>query len=398
MTRRRAAPLPSCADERPAVLGGRGHAPRRSPYKGLRWLAARRRGGHGASGNCTANPLRIRVLAPGRKGSRGATAPPGSGQRKAAPRGAKAQEGLAFGGLSEASNMRLDRSCLLDLCRNHLPPNGTQKRSSKRIPTRAKDLPIRADGLMDGNPRADPAREAVVGSTWPSAGSPDPGHRARGLQQALLPSQAESFRCLSLAQTVLYEQPKHGNAAPAYGNDVSGHANDVSGHANDVSGHANDVSGHTNDMSGHANDMSGHANAICARMFVTGGGVGRGGWDNRCARSPVTMAGMDTSMGSGTRQEVLAKLRRRYQGAGRPHRKKLIDQAVELLGYHRKSAIRALAAEENHGAACVNTGRPARYNAGLLKPWLRPTWQATPPLRPLAGVIRRACCTSQSAS
>ncbi|MEY3276645.1 MAG: hypothetical protein RL153_1913, partial [Verrucomicrobiota bacterium] len=25
------------------------------------------------------------------------------------------------------------------------------------------------------------------------------------------------------------------------------------------------------------------------------------------------MAGMDTSMGSGTRQEVLAKLRRRYQ-------------------------------------------------------------------------------------
>ena len=82
-------------------------------------------------------------------------------------------------------------------------------------------------------------------------------------------------------------------------------------------------------------------------------------------------------MGSGTRQEVLAKLRRRYQGAGRPHRKKLIDQAVELLGYHRKSAIRALAAEEARGAARINTGRPARYNAGLLTPWLRPIWQAT---------------------
>ncbi|MFM8419302.1 MAG: hypothetical protein ACKOEQ_04160 [Verrucomicrobiota bacterium] len=81
---------------------------------------------------------------------------------------------------------------------------------------------------------------------------------------------------------------------------------------------------------------------------------------------------MDTSMGSGTRQEVLAKLRRRYQGAGRPHRKKLIDQAVELLGYHRKSAIRALAAEEAHRVARVNMGRPARYNAGLLTPWLRP--------------------------
>ena len=82
-------------------------------------------------------------------------------------------------------------------------------------------------------------------------------------------------------------------------------------------------------------------------------------------------------MGSGTRQEVLARLRRRYQGAGRPHRKKLIDQAVELLGYHRKSAIRALAAEEARGAARANTGRPVRYNAGLLTPWLRPIWQAT---------------------
>jgi hypothetical protein len=74
---------------------------------------------------------------------------------------------------------------------------------------------------------------------------------------------------------------------------------------------------------------------------------------------------------------VLATLRRRDQGAGRPDRKKLIDEAVELLGYHRKSAIRALAAEEAHGAARINTGRPARYNAGLLTPWLRPIWQAT---------------------
>ena len=82
-------------------------------------------------------------------------------------------------------------------------------------------------------------------------------------------------------------------------------------------------------------------------------------------------------MGLGTRQEVLAKLRRRYQGAGRLHRKKLIDQAVELLGYHRKSAIRALAVEEATRAVRVNTGRPARYDAGLLTPWLRPIWQAT---------------------
>ncbi len=82
-------------------------------------------------------------------------------------------------------------------------------------------------------------------------------------------------------------------------------------------------------------------------------------------------------MGSGTRQEALGKLWRRYQGAGRRYRNKLVDQAVELLGYHRKTAIRALSAEEARGAARVNTGRPARYNAGLLTPWLRPIWQAT---------------------
>ena len=86
---------------------------------------------------------------------------------------------------------------------------------------------------------------------------------------------------------------------------------------------------------------------------------------------------MDDSMSTGTREEVLGKLRRRYQGAGRLHRKKLIDQAVELLGYHRKSAIRALATAEPRRPTRPRTGRPARYDAGALTPWLRPIWQAT---------------------
>ena len=43
-----------------------------------------------------------------------------------------------------------------------------------------------------------------------------------------------------------------------------------------------------------------------------------------------------------TRVEVLEKLRRRYGSAGAEHKRKLLDQAQELLGYHRKSAIRAL--------------------------------------------------------
>ena len=37
---------------------------------------------------------------------------------------------------------------------------------------------------------------------------------------------------------------------------------------------------------------------------------------------------------------------RRYETAGAEHKRKLLDQAQELLGYHRKSAIRALRAPE----------------------------------------------------
>ena len=82
-------------------------------------------------------------------------------------------------------------------------------------------------------------------------------------------------------------------------------------------------------------------------------------------------------MSSETRQEVLGKLRRRYQGAGAEYRRKLIDQAVELLGYHRKSAIRALSSVEVERARRTNTGRPARYDARTLTPWLKQIWQAT---------------------
>jgi len=51
---------------------------------------------------------------------------------------------------------------------------------------------------------------------------------------------------------------------------------------------------------------------------------------------------MDETMSTKTKVEVLTKLRRRYVSAGIEHKVKLIDQAVSLLGYHRKAAIRAL--------------------------------------------------------
>ena len=59
------------------------------------------------------------------------------------------------------------------------------------------------------------------------------------------------------------------------------------------------------------------------------------------------------------------------------YRRKLIDQAVELLGYHRDSAIQALSSAETEPGRRTNTGRPARYDARMLTPWWKQIWQAT---------------------
>ena len=78
-----------------------------------------------------------------------------------------------------------------------------------------------------------------------------------------------------------------------------------------------------------------------------------------------------------TRTEVLGKLRRRYESAGGEHKRKLLNQAQELLGYHRKSAIRALRAAAVIKAPVILTGRPVKYEPELMVPWLRPIWHAT---------------------
>lgn len=74
----------------------------------------------------------------------------------------------------------------------------------------------------------------------------------------------------------------------------------------------------------------------------------RGGSSERKRHVPpevtVTVAGMDQTMSQTTRNEVLRKLRRRYLNAGPEHKRKLLDQAQELLGYHRKATIRSLRA------------------------------------------------------
>jgi hypothetical protein len=86
---------------------------------------------------------------------------------------------------------------------------------------------------------------------------------------------------------------------------------------------------------------------------------------------------MDKTMSQKTREEVLAKLRQRYKSAGKEHKQKLLNQAQELLGYHRKSAIRALGARVVERGPRIITGRPVTYEPGVLVPTLRKIWEAS---------------------
>ena len=83
---------------------------------------------------------------------------------------------------------------------------------------------------------------------------------------------------------------------------------------------------------------------------------------------------MHPEMSEITRKEVLARMRRRYGSAGLEHKAKLIDEAVELFGYHRKAAIRALRRAEPRAPAVQVRGRPREYRPEqLLKP-LKAIW------------------------
>ena len=83
---------------------------------------------------------------------------------------------------------------------------------------------------------------------------------------------------------------------------------------------------------------------------------------------------MHPEMSEITRKEVLARMRRRYASAGLEHKAKLIDEAVELFGYHRKAAIRALRRVQPRAPAVQVRGRPREYSPEqLLKP-LKAIW------------------------
>src|SRR5437867_3149757 len=85
---------------------------------------------------------------------------------------------------------------------------------------------------------------------------------------------------------------------------------------------------------------------------------------------------MHNDMSKETKEQILARLRRRYLTGGLEHKSKLLDQAVELLGYHRKAAIRALGPQVKQWYAPGVLGRPRSYHPESLLPILKPIWFA----------------------
>jgi len=120
--------------------------------------------------------------------------------------------------------------------------------------------------------------------------------------------------------------------------------------------------------------------------MVTEGEV-EGFWGSTCQLRMGVTENMNTTMSKITREEVLARKRDRYARAGREHKGKIITELVELFGYHRKAAIRALRVRPVNVAPFVR-GRPKEYDPDKLLVPLKEIWLAA--LQP-CGERLKAC-------
>jgi hypothetical protein len=82
---------------------------------------------------------------------------------------------------------------------------------------------------------------------------------------------------------------------------------------------------------------------------------------------------MHPEMSQITREEVLFQKRRRYASAGKEHKTKIINELVDLFGYHRKAAIRAMRVSSGQNAPYV-IGRPKEYEPEKLLGPLKAIW------------------------
>lgn len=96
---------------------------------------------------------------------------------------------------------------------------------------------------------------------------------------------------------------------------------------------------------------------------------------------------MHPKMSQITRQEVLLRKRERYQRAGKEHKTRIINEVVELFGYHRKAAIRALGKSKQRQVAYA-AGRPKEYDPSKLLVPLKAIWLQA--LQPCAERLKAA--------
>jgi hypothetical protein len=78
-----------------------------------------------------------------------------------------------------------------------------------------------------------------------------------------------------------------------------------------------------------------------------------------------------------TRKEILTKMQVRYRRAGLEYKSKMLDEVVELFGYYRKAAVRALGRPVKVETwAPLVIGRPKEYEPEKLLVILKAIWLA----------------------
>jgi len=99
-------------------------------------------------------------------------------------------------------------------------------------------------------------------------------------------------------------------------------------------------------------------------MNVTEGGI---------VASEIMLPGGDMTRSSV--REYIEAIRERYVGADRRAKGRILDEATEVTGYHRKALIRLLRARHGHVVA-RGRGRPKRYGPAVAEA-LKVAWEAT---------------------
>src|SRR6266576_3468381 len=81
-------------------------------------------------------------------------------------------------------------------------------------------------------------------------------------------------------------------------------------------------------------------------------------------------------MSLSAKREALSRIHGRYQRAGRPHKKRILDEFCAMCGYHRKAALRLLN-RPLRTAQLRRSGPKIIYDPALVLPVLKAIWLAS---------------------